>query len=142
MGLTRRQDWPNRFLEAVEKKNTTRFSPGLHDCCISACDIVERMTGADIGKHFRDYFGKKEMIETLKEHGGVESIAESVMKENDCEEIPISLAARGDMVMLNMPDGPTMAVVDMDGFNAIACGARGWERVSVKEYAARAWRIG
>lgn len=141
--LKRREDWPQRLVEAVEEKADTRFSPGNHDCCISACDIVLRMTGTDIAKHFRGYRGKKEMLATLEEHGGVEAIAESVMAENGCEEIPTALAARGDIVLLNTPDGQTMAVVDTDGINSVACcGLRGWRRVPIGEYATRAWRIG
>ena len=142
MGLRRRQDWPLRFLEAVEAKKDTRFSPGIHDCCISACDIIKHITGTDIAVGFRNYRGKQEMLKTLSAHGGVESIAETIMKANVCAEIPIALASRGDMVMLDTPDGPTLAVVDTDGINAVACGTRGWKRPPVKSRATRAWRIG
>ena len=142
MELRRRQDWPERMLRAIEEKVNTRFFPGVHDCCISACDIVKKITGTDVAAGFRNYRGKEEMRVVLDEHGGVEAIAEKTMRENGCNEIPISLAARGDFVMLDMPDGPTMAVVDMDGVNALACGTKGWERVHIKAHARRAWRVG
>lgn len=140
--LRRRQDWPQRLSEAIESKADVRFSPGKHDCCISACDIVEQMTGTDIGHSFRDYSNKEEMKIVLDKHGGVESIAESIMLEYECPEILLTLAARGDMVMLNMPDGYTMGIVDHDGINAIACGTKGWESLPIKTCGERAWRIG
>ena len=143
MGQLRRfPDWPTRLLAAIDEKAGTRFSPGIHDCCISACDIVERMTGEDIAARFRGYSGKEEMLATLETHGGVESIAETVMKEHGCGEIPIALAGRGDMSMLDTPDGPTMAIVDMDGIHAAACSAKGWRPVNIKQHATRTWRIG
>ena len=142
MGLVRRNDWPARLLDAISEKATMRFSPGTHDCCISACDIIERMTGTDIAAGFRGYTNKDEMLKVWETHGGVEAIVQRVMAENDCAEIPISLASRGDMIMLETPDGPTLAIVDTDGINVVACGVRGLERVCIKDNAARAWRIG
>ena len=142
MGLKRFPDWPARLLAAIEEKNETRFSPGKHDCCISACDIIERMTGTDIAANFRDYSNKKEMLAVLAEHGGVEAIADSVMREYGCEEIIVPLAGRGDMVMLNTVYGPTMVVIDLDGIHACACAVSGWRPVNIKTHATRAWRIG
>ncbi|KKM65702.1 hypothetical protein LCGC14_1488600 [marine sediment metagenome] len=141
MGLRRRQDWPERLLEAINAKADTRFSPGIHDCCISACDIVLHMTGVDVAAKVRGYKGKEEMRAVLNEHGGVEATVESAMKENSCGEILVSLAGRGDFVLLDMADGPTLAVVDTDGINAIACGTKGWERVNIKAHAKRAWEV-
>lgn len=140
--LTRYADWPARLLNAIEEKASTRFSPGTHDCCISACDIVERMTGTDIAANFRGYTNKEEMLATLEAHGGVGAIAEAVMNKYGCAEILIPLAGRGDMVLLDMPDGPTMAVVGMNGIDAVACSMRGWLPVNIKQHATRAWRIG
>lgn len=136
------QNWPARLIEAIAEKAGTRFSPGKHDCCVSACDIIERMTGTDIAANFRDYHTKKDMLSTLEDHGGVEAIVECVMQEYDCEEISIKLAGRGDMVMLDIVSGHTLAIVDMDGIHAIAPGAKGWERVPIKANARRAWRVG
>lgn len=140
--LRRKQDWPQQLSDAIKAKVNVRFSPGVHDCCISACDIVERMTGVDIGHSFRGYSDKEEMQAAIESHGGVEAIAESIMQEYECAEIPIALAGRGDMLMLDMPDGYTMAIVGHDGANAVACGAKGWTRAAIKLYAKRAWRIG
>lgn len=139
--LKRFPDWPARLLAAIEEKAAARFSPGTHDCCISACDIVERMTGTDIGASFRGYSDKEGMFATLDEHGGVEAIAEKVMSEYQCEEIPVGLAARGDMVMLDILDSPAMAIVDMDGIHTLACNTKGWLPVNVKQHATRAWRV-
>lgn len=142
MGVKRFPNWPARLLEAIAEKANTRFSPGEHDCCISACDIIERMTGTDIAANFRHYHTKKEMLSTLEEHGGVKAIAERVMREYDCEEIGISLAGRGDMALLDIIGGDTLGIVDMDGIHAVAPGAKGWEHVPIKVNASRAWRIG
>lgn len=152
MGLRRKENWPRLLLEAIEEKKHARFQPGTHDCCISTCDLIERMTGADIAIEFRGYSDRKGMEETLAEHGGVDGIAESVTTEYGLAEIPPSMAQRGDLLMLdfseykkdipNAPDGAVFAIVDMDGIHAVACGYKGWTRVPIKACAKRAWRIG
>lgn len=148
MGLRRKENWPQLLFEAIEEKKHARFQPGTHDCCISACDIVERMTGVDVATEFRDYDDKESMEATLEKHGGVEAIAESVTIEYGLYEIPPSMAQRGDLLMLdfkgvpNAPDGVVMANVDLDGSHAIACGYKGWTRVPIKACAKRAWRVG
>ncbi len=149
--LTRKENWPQLLREAIEDKKHARFQPGTHDCCISACDIVEKMTGVDVAAQFRDYSDKEGMQATLAEHGGVEMIAESVMIEYGCSEIPPSMAQRGDFLLLdfsdykdvpNAPDGAVIATVDPDGIHAVACGHKGWTRVPIKACAKRAWRVG
>ncbi len=140
--LTRKQNWPQLLREAIEEKKHSRFQPGTHDCCISACDIVEKMTGVDVAAEFRGYTDKEGMQATLAEHGGVEMIAESVMIEYGCSEIPPSMAQRGDFLLLDMPDGATIANVDLDGVRAVACSDRGWQRLPIKGCAKRAWRVG
>ncbi len=149
--LTRKQNWPQLLREAIEEKKHARFQPGTHDCCISACDIVEKMTGVDIAAEFRDYYDKEGMQFALDEHGGVEKIAEIATKKYGLPEIPPSVAQRGDLLLLNFsdykdipnaPDGAVMANVDLDGSHAVACSDKGWQRVPIKACAKRAWRVG
>lgn len=141
--LKRKQNWPQLFLCAVKEKAGMRFQPGMHDCCIAACDIVYKMTDVDVAAKFRGkYSTAREMKDIVDANGGVEAMFEEEMRRCEAEEILVSQAGRGDFVMLDTPDGHTISVVSMDGVNVIACGAEGWETVSIKEHGVRAWRVG
>lgn len=141
--LKRKQNWTRLLLRAVEEKASTRFQPGVHDCCIAACDIVQAMTGVDVAAQFRDtYSTKEEMQDIVESNDGVEAMFEKEMIRCGAEEILVSQAGRGDFVMLAMPDGHTISVVSMDGINVVACGSKGWEEVPIKRYGVRAWRVG
>lgn len=139
--IGRRENWPSLLLEAIKAKEAQRHSFGVHDCCISVCDLVEAMTGIDIGKRFRGYRGKAGMKETLDVNDGVEAIAESVMSEYGFEEVAPRTAQRGDVVLLTTEQGDAMGVIGMDGRYAITSGKRGWVELPVDSIR-RAWRIG
>lgn len=141
--LKRKQNWTRLLLRAVKEKANTRFQPGVHDCCIAACDIVQAMTGVDVAAQFRDtYSTKEEMQDIVESNDGVEAMFEKEMIRCGAEEILVSQAGRGDFVMLDMPDGHTIGVVSMDGVDVWACGAKGFEQLSAKEHGVRAWRVG
>lgn len=139
--VARKENWPSLLLEAIKVKENKRHSFGIHDCCISVCDLVESTTGVDIGKRFRGYRGKGGMEQTLHIHGGVEAIAESVMSEYGFDEIKPRTAQRGDVVLLTTEQGDAMGVIGMDGRHAITSGPRGWVELPIDSIR-RAWRIG
>lgn len=139
--IARKENWPSLLVEAIKAKENKRGIFGVHDCCISVCDLVESMTGVDIGKRFRGYRGRAEMRETLDVNDGVEAIAESVMSEYGCEEINPRMAQRGDVVLLTTEQGDAMGAIDMDGRHAITSGARGWVTLPIDSIR-RAWRVG
>lgn len=139
--VKRKENWPVLLREAIAAKARTRACFGIHDCCISVCDLIESMTGLDVGKSFRGYRGKEGMQETLDAHGGVEAIAEKIMEEYGYSEINPRLAQRGDTVLLNTAQGDAMGTVGMDGRFVITAGARGWVDTPIS-HAKRAWRIG
>ena len=95
----------------------------------------------DIGGRVRGYVGKEGMRDTLSAHGGIESIAETVMRDYGCSEINPKTGQRGDVVLLETAQGDAMGAISMDGKYAITSGKRGWISLPIGSIK-RAWRIG
>jgi len=138
--LERDDQWPLLLDNAIRSFYGTPFEWGVHDCCISVCDVVYAMTETDLASEFRGYRGIKEAAEILKDNGGVEGIAETMAQMYNLPEITPAFAQRGDVVLLNLPPhGDTLGIVSPDG-DIIASGEKGWQHVSI-EFCKRAWSI-
>lgn len=119
------------------------FSWGSNDCALFACNVVRELTGVYLGQQFRvGYHTKTTAYAALKRFagGGLETLAEKLAAEHGLQEVPVRMAQRGDIVLLEASEGPTLAIVGMDGIHVTAPGPAGLVRWPL-ERARRAWRI-
>lgn len=160
-GLKRHADWEARFLAARECKAATRFRWGVHDCCVSPCDLIAAMTGVDPAQHhpggtLRDYRDAVGARAAIGRCGGFSRMIGDIAATLGCHELAATgLAQRGDAVLVNrrrlsglrfpqeadLADGLALAVVDLCGRAALLPGLKGWAPVPL-DCAVRAWRIG
>ena len=90
----RRQDWPERALEVIEKHDTMPLEWGKSDCFTFPMDIVKAITGKDPYKAERAYTteagaGKRLKSKKFKNVGDAFAAL--------YKEIPPALAQRGDI---------------------------------------------
>jgi cell wall-associated NlpC family hydrolase len=130
-------NWPSAFVAAAEKMRGAPFQWGQNDCCIGACDVIAAITGIDPGADLRGrYTTALGAARVLKPLGGVEQIAEDRCKANGWAEIPLLMAQRGDIAIIDTEHGPAVGVC----IGATVLFAGGAER-KLNE-CRRAWRIG
>lgn len=138
----RTKTWKNDFIEYIHANTNTVFEFGKHDCCLTACNLLQRVTGIDPADSFREtYNGPVEMFTTLKKHGGVEKIADKICAEYGWKEIPPLFASKGDLVMIEAgSERHALGVVDLNGKEIICAGPIGLSRKPLSD-AVKAWRI-
>jgi hypothetical protein len=151
--LTRFSDWQTRLRDGILARRAEAFSWGRFDCCLAACDLVEKMTGVDPAKKLRGYSTATGAFKKLaqaapgaRKSKRLEAVAARLAVELGAPEVPPTYAQRGDMVLARAetPGGMTdvLAVVDLTGRYAILPSLeRGWALVPM-ERARRAWRVG
>lgn len=145
MMMQRAHDWPTRLLNHVEQARRTPFAWGASDCCLFACDCVRAMTGVDPAAWFRGrYKTRGGAMRALKAYGGggLEAAARRIAIELGAPQLPPSLAQRGDVVLLSVPDCPpeNLALGVCLGGHHVAQGPGGIAVVPLA-YALRAWRV-
>ncbi len=141
--LRRFNDWPVRLDSYLVFVRGAAFSWGSNDCALFACNVVRELTGTDLAQRFRGkYHTKAGACAALKEFagGGLEMLAEKTAAEHGLEEIPVPMAQRGDIVLLETSEGPTLSIVGMDGIRVTAPGTAGLEDWPLTE-GRRAWRV-
>jgi hypothetical protein len=104
--IVRLPDWPERLHDLIENRREAVFCWGQRDCCMFAADVMLAMTGVDFAAALRGrYSTAKGAARLLKRHGGVEGVANRHLRQ-----IPKLSAGRGDIVSIDTPDGPALAV--------------------------------
>lgn len=107
--MVRREDWPLRLNAWLDSIRARPFEWGRHDCVLAAADAVEMMTGRDPAAAFRGgYASRKEAVLVLAEHGGLAAMVSAALGA------PLAtprLAQRGDLVLVDTPEGPAVSVV-------------------------------
>jgi hypothetical protein len=140
-GSRRYADWPRRWAEFLRAERGAAFAWGARDCCLASCNGIRAITGLDLaaGMFRGRYRGATGAVRLLKKHGGVEAIAERQCAAAGFAEWPrVAQARRGDMVLLDTPEGPALGLCD--GLHGVFASARG---VALKPLGAcrRAWRV-
>ncbi|HJV73177.1 MAG TPA: hypothetical protein VJ654_03060 [Noviherbaspirillum sp.] len=98
------EDWPERLAQFIEARRHQPFVRGTHDCVMFAADAIQAMTGVDLAAEYRgSYTTTKEALRFIQGRGGMENIV-------PLESIPVALAGRGDIAMIDTPEGDALAV--------------------------------
>lgn len=136
--MSRLDNWPS--LLAAFLADEKPFEWGKRDCSLWAADAVLCITGIDPAIDFRNrYKTAKGAARVLKKYGGLEGAVEMITMDHGMMEIPVALAQRGDVVLIDSPLGPALGVMSLSG-KVAAQGIDGVTHESVK-VARRAWRV-
>jgi len=68
------------------------------------------------------------------------AMVDFMVKKFEMEEVSVSFAQRGDVVLLRIDDSFALGIVHLDGVSAAAVAGEGLHRVPVK-FATRAWKV-
>jgi len=136
--LTRVEGWPAKLSAAIEAGRTRPFRWGQHDCALFACACIEAITGVDLGAQVRGRYHCADEAEAIMEavYGvpDVGGVADSLLGE----PVPVTLARRGDVVLLDITHGPALGVCV--GAVAAGAGPEGLVYVPMQRWL-RAWRV-
>ena len=99
--MPRKEDWPDLLLAEIDRHSELPFEYGVSDCITFACDCVKVMTDVDPMEGHRDYDSLEGGQEELAE-AGYADIAEAFA--DHFEEIPVAMAGRGDIGILEGGD--------------------------------------
>lgn len=126
----------SRFLEkviqAAEKKE---FSYGTHDCCLFTADCVDAIMGTSIAQMHRGQYDADTQEAYFNNVGGVEGL----IAAQGFEEIPITMARRGDVILTSLPGNP-LGVIDNSGQRIAVAAPKKIAFISL-DNAIRAWRV-
>ncbi len=144
-------DFPERLHAAIRARRDRPFEWGRNDCALFACDLLQAVSGIDFAAPFRGkYKSARGAARILKRYGGaglpasarttagLEAVVEKIAEARKREEVKPLMAQRGDLVLLDMPEGPALGVCL--GAWVAAAGETGMVRVELRE-ARRAWRV-
>jgi hypothetical protein len=101
----RLHDWPELLAEFIASRRETPFAYGTHDCCQFAALAVEAITGTNPASAWV-YTNQAQAEALIADAGGLEQLVTDVMGE----PVHPSRAGRGDVVLANLENGPTVGV--------------------------------
>jgi hypothetical protein len=137
--MTRRhEDWEQRLNRCIAEARTRSFAWGEFDCAKWVCEVIETLTGKDCYAEFREkYCDRASMVRAIREYGSLAELAEQVAKEYELREVPVKLAGRGDVVLVN---GEFNSLAIVDGVYALGASHKGLARVPRKSWL-KAWKV-
>lgn len=105
--MERLPDWPQRLADFIEARRERAFCWAESDCCLFVCDAVECMTGTDPASRWRGLYGSEKGARRLiRDNGGVAGLATLAFGP----PVPAALAGRGDVVLIDSPNGEGLAL--------------------------------
>lgn len=125
------------LLALVSGRMNTPVAFGEHDCVLFANAAAQAQTGRDLLAELEidpDWTDQDAAARAIARAGGLGTALDKVLKP-----IPISMAQRGDLVIVPSPTGPALGV--MLGAVIVAPGVKGLLHLPRKE-ALLAWSLG
>jgi hypothetical protein len=100
------EEWPDALMAVIQRHADQPFRYGASDCWMLVADAIEAITG---NRPFADvrYSTKQGAARTLTRYGFT-NVADALAYV--LEEIPIANAGRGDVGVVDTPDGPAAVV--------------------------------
>jgi len=104
--MARLIDWPQRLEAYIQERMHAPFEWGVHDCCRFAAGAVIAVTGED-PMHAFDYRNELGAARLIKQAGSLETLLLDTLGP----PLPaVSFAGRGDVVLADLENGPTVGV--------------------------------
>lgn len=129
----KRVGWEKALEAALKERKPFRW--GSRDCCLWAAGVVRAMTGQDYAAAWRGYRTKAQAEAIKAANGGVEGLLFQALGD----DIPVTRAQRGDVVLIRHGEFQAAGVIAFDGRVAVQ-GRRGIEFLP-RAAATRAWRV-
>lgn len=147
MNIAFKSHWQELLHNYLLRRQNEAFKWGAMDCCLFACDAMLELTGVDLAADFRgEYDSLLTAVKAMKRFTAgdtedlVEAVAEKIALQHAIEEVPILMAQRGDVVLLDSPLGKGLGLVGLRGTTVHCAGPDGVVDVPLEE-CLRAWRI-
>lgn len=138
--LKRKEDWPKRLDWVISSARAKKFSWGRHDCALFASECIKAMTGIDFSRGLRGKYRSAKGAEKALMDRGIESLEEFInICLGPCLE-NIKKAQRGDVVLVETPDGSAAGIVDLSGRKAAVAGKKGLVFIPQADWI-RGWRV-
>jgi hypothetical protein len=136
----RLKQWESNLARCIASARSRKFAWSEHDCAKFVCECIQAVTGADVYSAFRGrYTDRRSMVKVIREYGAALSeLASTIAQQSGLQPIPLSLARRGDVVLVNEGKFNSLAVVD--GVYALGAAERGLARVPRKHWKL-AWKV-
>lgn len=146
--LCRKPDWAMRLDRFLLDHAHAPFAYGRFDCCLFVADAVLAMTGTDLAEPFRGlYRTRKTAFQAVEIYCGersVRTLIERAAFEHGMPAIPVALAQRGDLLLLKRPKGYSLALLALNGRDALVMRRIGIWRLPLAEIGSQAysaWRV-
>lgn len=134
--MRRVPDWPSRLAAAIEAARGRPFCWGAHDCLLFAAGVVQAITGVDPAAEWRGrYDSRASAVHHLATRGGMEAVVTVSLGSPRAYTV---LAQRGDVVMVQTPDGPALGICN--GADAACAGPLGLTFAPMTRWL-RAWQV-
>lgn len=134
----RREGWEQSLIDTIEAAKGRPFAWGEADCCLFVADAVAVMTGRDPAEKLRGrYSTEKGALRTLG--GDFAQAIEKLAAEFGLEEVPVAMAQRGDVVLLENGERMILGIIDTHGL-ICAMSATGVIQLPISQ-AVTAWRV-
>jgi hypothetical protein len=140
--LIRRSNWQTELDRFFTRVQYAKFQYGAADCCIFVADAVLAMTGTDLAGEFRGrYHSRREALDLCKSYSGARTVRSLAVKAFQVlPEVPVSLAQRGDIVLVRRSSDHSLGIISLSGRDIMALSSEGCSRLALSS-AVRAWRI-
>lgn len=134
--VERFDDWPVRLSAYLDERRRMPFEWAVQDCMAFVAKGVEALTGTDFFTGFSDYLDEASAKVMLENNGGPFGIINQCLGMGSKD---IMNAKRGDVALVDMPEGLCGGLVDDSGqFIALVTQADGLRRVPLNK-AIRVW---
>lgn len=108
--MTRPHDWPERLAAAISAHETEPYELGRSDCFTFAMACVEAVTGADPSAGRRKPYKTMRAALSAARKAGFADLPAILASIG--EPIPTAWAGRGDLAVVDGPEGPGFAVCE------------------------------
>lgn len=139
--LRRLPDWRPRLGRIIDSAREVPFQWGVFDCALHVCNCIRAITGVDPAANFRGKYSDTAGAAAIYGSSFEDFIAVQAQLLS-LQEIPVTLARRGDVVFVDnaTPQG-CVGVVSLDGRYVSCAGEKGIVMVTIDRWR-RAWRVG
>lgn len=131
--------WEQRLWKVTNDLLSEPFAWGRNDCCLFASDCIMAVTGEDLGAEFRGTYSTEREAKKILASLDCKNVGD--LASRYLPEIKVSLAQRGDIVMMPSIEEGNFYLAVVVSHTAVGPTSRGMLH-SPKKNAVRAWRVG
>lgn len=140
--ITRKNDWPIRLSNYLEKVKDKKFKWGTHDCVMHSVNAVRAITGTDLATGYRKLYRTEEKAREIVKHLFGDNTDNMFIECLGSYSYKVKKARRGDIARITFGDQKAYGIVDDTGrFVAMVSPKDGLVRLPLKK-AELYWRVG